>query len=93
MTSRQPRPKRQTRSYESKWEIWWNRPNGKNFIHPAIYLREYCGERVTSKELAVSFQILDIACSYLSKRLDEISRVTQMAQIYRRYTRPQLLGA
>ncbi len=43
----------------------------RNLVHPAIYLREYPGEKVTGKELAVSFQILDIACSCLSERLEK----------------------
>lgn len=66
----------------------------RNFIHPAIYLREYCGEKVTGKELAVSFQILDIACSYLSKRLDEISESNSDGSDMQDVTpEPQLLGA
>ncbi len=43
----------------------------RNLVHPTIYKRDYPGQKITYRELSVTFQILDVACSSLSDRLNE----------------------
>ncbi len=43
----------------------------RNLIHPAIYLKDYEGERLDSRALEVSFRILDASCSSLTARLED----------------------
>lgn len=52
----------------------------RNFVHPASYLSEHSGKRVTSKHFVHAFEVLEVAQNHLHHNLIEALRATIEAQ-------------
>lgn len=53
----------------------------RNLVHPASYLAEHTGKRVTSRHLSHSFEVLDATRKHLLRKLNASIRVALEAEV------------